>query len=106
MRAGPRTTACGSRTQSSPNSTPSPTTANAPIRTFCPTRALAETIARESTSLIAHTNRVAGGSFARRSLGLAVHQHASQNGFRRDVAVDGCHSLQLAEFNFPLQHGH
>src|ERR1700676_1741271 len=106
MRAGPRTTACGSRTQSSPNSTPSPTTAKAPIRTFCPTRALAETIARESTSLIAHTNGVVRGGVARRRLGLAVDQHAAQDGFRRPVPVNGCHCLKLAKFNFPLQHRH
>src|SRR5216683_7211162 len=98
MRAGPRTTACGSRTQSSPSSTPSPTTANAPIRTFCPMTALAETTARESTSFIAHTNRVAGGSVAYRRFGLAVHQHAAQDSFRRDVPVDGCHRLQFAKY--------
>src|SRR5216683_1312971 len=106
IRAGPRTTACGSRTQSSPSSTPSLTTANAPIRTFCPMRALAETTARESTSLIAHTNRVVGGIVARSRLGLAVHEHAAQNGLRRDIAVDGCDCLEFAKFHFPLQHRH
>src|SRR5579864_1663351 len=106
MRAGPRTMACGSRMHSSPSSTPSPTTANAPIRTFCPKRALAERIARGSTSLIAHTNRVVGGSVARRGLGLAIDQHAAQDGFRRDIAVDGGHRLQLAKFDLPLQHRH
>src|ERR1700686_2754493 len=103
MRAGPRTTACGSRTHSSPSSTPSPTTANAPIRTFSPMRAFAERIARESTSLIAHTNRVAGGSAPRRRLWLAVHQHAGKDGFPRDIAVHGRDPLELAKFDFPLQ---
>src|ERR1700686_1520805 len=106
MRAGPRTTACGSRTDSSPSSTPSPTTANGPIRTFFPISALEETTARESTSFIAPTNRVTGVSVARRRFGLAVHQHAAQDGFRRDVPVDGCHRLQLAKFDLPLQHRH
>src|ERR1700722_6703142 len=106
MRAGPRTTACGSKTHSSPRSTPSPTTANAPMRTFVPIRALAETIARESTSLIAHTDRVVGRRVARLCLRLAVHQHAAQNGFRRDIAVHGGHRLELAKFDLPLQHRH
>src|ERR1700733_12290460 len=106
IRAGPRTTACGSRTHSSPSSTPSPTKAKEPIRTFCPMRALGETIARESISLIAHTNRVPGGSVAWSDLRLAVHQHAAQNGFGRNIAVDGGPPLQLAKFDLPLQHGH
>src|ERR1700722_2198768 len=107
MRAGPRTTACGARTQSSPSSTPSPTTANGPMRTFFPRRALAETTAWESTSFIARTNRVAGRSVAARGLGrLPVHQHAAEYGFGRDIAIHRSHRLQLAKFHFPLQHRH
>src|SRR5579872_1940472 len=105
-RAGPRTTACGSRIHSSPNSTPSPTKANAPMRTFFPRRAPVETMARESTSLIARTNRVARRGVAGRFIRLAVHQHAAHDAFCGNVAVHCGHRLQLAEFYLPLQHRH
>src|SRR5215472_17597470 len=106
IRAGPRTTAWGSSTHSSPSSTSSPTTAKEPMRTFWPIRAVAETMARESISLIADTYRVACRRVAGRPLRLAIHEHAAQNGFRRDFTVHRRDRLQLAEFHFPLQHGH
>src|SRR5579859_433811 len=106
MRAGPRTTACGSSTQPSPSSTPSPTKANAPMRTFSPSRALLETTARESMSLIARTNRIARRGIAGRAIRLAIHQHAAQDGFGGHIAIDRSDGLQLAELDLPLQHGH
>src|SRR6267154_2010449 len=106
IRAGPRTTACASSTQSSPSSTSSPTTANAPMRTPLPTRAFGETIARGSTSLIARTHRCVCGGFAWRWGWIAVHQHAPQHRFGGDFPVDCGNGFQLAERRAVLEHRH
>src|SRR5579871_4501381 len=105
MRAGPRTTACGSRMHPSPSSTSSPTTANAPMRALAAIRALGATTAWESTSFIAHTHRVrrrrvaGGGRFA-------IDQHAAQYCLRGNIAIHRGDSLELAEFDFPFQDGY